>query len=196
MQRLIVFDATRKPSLLEEGWTIGTVSMWMRERVDGMLGALSWREAFDWIRSRRRDQGLIQEVQFWGHGASGDAYINGQSLAHHIGMNTQGLMNPEGLFWLRTCGSFHGRRGKLFAEKLSENLDCRVAGHTFKIGLLHSGLHLLAQGERAYWPEQEGEGKKEGTTAGSGLFKPNTIPFFVSTIPKNPKYYSTEMVGM
>jgi len=185
--RLVIFDATRKSSLLEEGWGIGSFSMWFRGRTDGMLGALSWKEAFDWLEQRVEDNnGPLKEIEFWGHGSSGEAYINGQKLTEYINTNpiSYNIMCKDGLFWFRTCSTFHGDKGKEFAKTFSNLIGCTVAAHTHKIGFpFHSGLHSIKPNEEPNWSSEEGK-DKEGNVKRSGMFKPNTIMFWKNTIPK------------
>jgi len=182
---LIVYDATRKPSLLDESWGSGAFSMWLRGRSDGMLGALSWKEVFQWLKQRREDHGPIKELQFWGHGHPGEAYINGKSIRDVIGhLDWKELMDKNGLWWFRTCSTFHGEEGKKLAEQFSALLGCRVAGHTHKIGFpTHSGLHSILPFEKANWKDNEGK-KKNGKIKGSLCLRTRTIPFWRNTIPK------------
>ena len=93
-------------------------------------------------------------------------------------------MNENGLFWFRTCSTFHGEAGKEFAKTFSELIRCKTAAHTHKIGFpSHSGLHSIMPGEEPNWPSEEGKDKK-GNVKSSGLFKPNTIWFWRNTIPE------------
>ena len=98
-------------------------------------------------------------------------------------------MRVKKLFWLRTCASFAGVAGHTFAKSLAHMLQCRVAGHTHNISLLHSGLHSLRPGEAPTWGSTEGwvQAKRMGHTvdkiASSGPFSPNTITFMHSSFP-------------
>lgn len=182
-QCLVVYDATRKPSLLDESWGAGAFSMWLRGRTTGMLGATSWEEIFRWLEIRSEKHGKILEVQFWGHGRPGDAVVNSKSMKDVIGHpGWAKLMCSEGLWWFRTCSTFRGEKGKKLAKDLSSLLGCRVAGHTHAIGFpFHSGLHSVAPGEEPAWPDEEGWKGKE--SKGSFLGRPNTIMFWRNTLP-------------
>lgn len=181
-QKLVIFDASRKPALMEEGWALGTFLFWLRKNADGVLGALSWHEALMWLMLRASDHGLISEVQFWGHGTPGRAFINSVPINDHIDILEENdfFMNREGLFWFRTCSTFQDVPGMRFAEQISSMLNCKVAGHTHKIGFpWHSGTHLIHPEGKAHWDKNEGV-KKNGKSSSSGLLKPNTI-FFLRT---------------
>lgn len=183
--RLVIYDATRKPSLLDESWGAGAFSMWFRERTEGMLGALSWEEVFTWLDIRVLKHGLIKEVQFWGHGTPGEAYINGEKITEAI---KKALwvkrFTDDGLWWFRTCSTFNGEKGKSFAKDFSSWISCKIAGHTHKIGFpTHSGLHSILPNEEPNWLDNEGL-NKNGNLKRSYFWRPNTIPFWKNTIPK------------
>src|SRR5437762_849941 len=80
------------------------------------------------------------------------------------------------LVWLRTCEAFGADDGQAFAARLADTLGARVAGHTFIIGAVQSGLRTLAPGSRPTW--SSAEGIAEGTPAqpirahGSGILRP------------------------
>lgn len=184
--RLVIYDATRKPSLLDESWGAGAFSMWLRGRTEGMLGALSWKEVFKWLRQRSDEHGLINEVQLWMHGTPGEAYINGERLTDFIeGYKDifKTFMVPKGLWWFRTCSTFQGKEGKEFARDFTELMGCKVAAHTFNIGCpTHSGLHSILPGQMPNWDNNEGV-SKDGSSKRSYFWRPNTIPFWRNTIP-------------
>lgn len=187
MSKLIIYDATRKKSLLDEGWAIGALWSWMWHGADGVLGATSWEEALDWACNRGITK-KITRLSFWGHGSPGDAYINGDPLSQYIYTDSQldqlgQYMNRKGLFWLRTCSSFHGKEGLVFAKDLADILDCRVAAHTYKIVFpFHSGLHSLRPSEKPTWSALEGS-DGEGGTKWSCWKCPNTISTFANSFP-------------
>ena len=63
--------------------------------------------------------------------------------------------------WFRTCETLGAVRGIEFAERLSDFLGARIAGHTFIVAFHQSGLHGVAPGVRADWSPEEGV--EEGT---------------------------------
>lgn len=184
--RLVIFDAARKPSILDESWGIGAFSMWFRDRTDGMLGALSWGEVFAWLKNRAKIK-LIKELQIWSHGSPGEVYINGEKLTNYLKENIKdfkSFMHPEGLIWFRTCATFHGKKGKEFAINMTNIFNCKIAAHSFKIGFpTHSGLHLLKPNEKPKWPDKEGI-NKNGELQRSYFWRNNTIMFWQNIIPK------------
>lgn len=189
--RLVIFDATRKPSILDETWGIGSFSMWFRGRTDGMFGVLNWNEAFTLLRNRSNEYGLIKEVQIWSHGKPGQVLINGEKLTDFINDNIvievfkkNPIMDPNGLFWFRTCSTFQGEIGKQFAKDFSNIVGCRIAGHTHIIGCpTHSGLHSIKPNEEPSWPNEEGRNKK-GKLLKSRIWRTNTIMFWRNTVPE------------
>ncbi len=55
----------------------------------------------------------IKEVQFWGHGSPGRAWIgqdcfDSTSLAQPHWQNLKNMMADGSLWWWRTCSSLHG----------------------------------------------------------------------------------------
>jgi len=97
------------------------------------------------------------------------------------------LPDAGSLIWFRTCETFGADRGKSFAERLTDTLGVRAAGHTYVIGVLQSGLHGLGPGVTPSWPSEEG--LKHGTGAEpsqawmSTASAPNTIHFMNGAIP-------------
>jgi len=184
--KLLIFDATRKPSLLDEGWAFGSFSMWLRQRMDGFLGATSWQEVLNWLEYKED----VTELQFWGHGSPGEVFINGKGLLSMF-INDEldysricDSFKRDATVWFRTCSTFHGKKGKEFADDMSQIFNCVIAGHTYKIGFpSHSGLHTYDYRIGKYsWSDEEGK-SKTGTQK-SCFYKPNTISFLRNTIPK------------
>jgi hypothetical protein len=164
-ERLIVFDRTclRGRGSLSPAWWLGSKLYRGLGRTDATFGAESWSEALRWLGRRRE---AIAEVQFWGHGNWGRALISDDVLeasslrdGHTQRKGLDALrerLAPRALFWFRTCETFGASRGIDFAERLSDFLGARVAGHTFVIGVHQSGLHGLSPGVRADWSGEEG----------------------------------------
>ncbi len=199
--RLLVFDTTCRSAWapgLSTAWSLGARLYRGLGRLDVAFGARTWAEALEFLATFGAPA-PIDEVQFWGHGTFGCAWIAKDRLgiaelearAYTAALDTLAgrLGAPhagrEPLVWLRTCESFGGRSGQAFARALSRRLGCRVAGHTHVIGVLQSGLVTLAPGSEPAWPESMGLGP-EGE-AGPGLPSspgaPNTVHFLTGRVP-------------
>ena len=192
--RLMVYDATA--GALSRAWRAGAVLYRALGRLDATYGARTWEEALAWIA--RHDD--IAEVQYWGHGKWGSVLVDRAPLdarslvpgqAHHAALaDVRARLAPDALVWLRTCEAFGARAGHDFAAALSEFFAprrARVAGHTYVIGALQSGLHGLAPGARPDWPLDEGlaEGTPEAPLRAhaSSPKAPNTITCFDGAVP-------------
>lgn len=200
--RLLVFDRTcrGRPLLpgLSHAWGAGAALYRMFGRLDATRGVESWEEALDFIASHRRDEPLA-EVQFWGHGKWGSARVGTQKLdiralrrhdALYPGLcavQKRFATHGDGLWWFRTCETLGARPGHELARDLADHLGARVAGHTFIIGHVQSGLHSLQPGHTPSWPDDEG--LREGTPTApkrawwSRWGRPNTITCWHGRIP-------------
>ena len=165
-------------------------------RIDASFGASSWAEALAWLAAIEPSRPIAQ-VQYWGHGRWGRVLIGddpldedtlrpGHALAPAIAQLRARLL-PDGLFWLRTCEAFGARAGHAFAERLAGSLGVRVAGHTFVIAALQSGLRALAPGRRPAWDAAEGlaEGTPERPIRAHGSWPshPRTVTLMTNAIP-------------
>lgn len=179
--RLIVFDRTciTRGNGLTTAWWAGSSLYWLLERADASFGAASWTEALAWLASF---DAPISQIQYWGHGKWGRMLIGDDSF----GAATLPKLAPvrerltsDALFWIRTCETFGADAGLDFAERLSDTLGTRVAGHTHIIGAIQSGLRALAPGCRPRWSRYEGlrAGTPEAPRGadGSSLFLPRTV---------------------
>jgi hypothetical protein len=197
--RLIVYDATghgRAPvqPLLTASWVAG-VELYRRYprmlRADASFGASSWTDALAWLCSVQPDE-RIDEIQYWGHGLPGRVMIAADvfgvdSLAgtspHAADLDALAYrLHQDSLVWLRTCGAFAGDVGHAFAVALAARFGCRVAGHTFVIGPLQSGLHTLKPGQKPGWSTTEGL-TPQGALLPSSTTAPNTISALHGRIP-------------
>ena len=206
--RLMVYDRTcvgaRVPVGLSTAWGAGSVLYRTQGRLDGSFGATSWDDACDWL-ARYEPSRSIAEIQYWGHGQWGRALVDrdvldasallpGHRLAPRIDAVRERLAGGggedggEALFWLRTCEAFGADAGHDFARRLADSLGARVAGHTFIIGAVQSGLRGLRPGHVPDWSTSEGiaEGTPErpARAFGSGLFRPRTISCFHGAVPQ------------
>jgi hypothetical protein len=205
--RLMVYDRTCVAKLapvgLSTAWAAGSVLYRGLNRLDAAFGASSWDEALTWLGSYDASR-PIAEIQYWGHGRWGRVHIDkdvldaaafapGHRLEPRISALRERLVpGGEALVWLRTCETFGAAAGHDFAERLASVLGTRVAGHTFIIGALQSGLHGLLPGHTPDWPADEGiaEGTAEKPVRahGSGVRRPRTITCFEGAVP--PDWFS------
>ena len=200
--RLMVYDRTcvgaRAPVGLSTAWGAGSVLYRGLGRLDAAFGATSWAEAFEWL-TRFEASRPIAEIQYWGHGQWGRvlvdrdvldarAFVPGHPLEPRIAAVRERLAAAqEPRVWLRTCEAFGANAGHDFARRLADAFGARVAGHTFIIGAIQSGLRGLLPGHTPDWSAEEGiaEGTPERPLRahGSGLRKPRTITCFQGDIP-------------
>ncbi|MCU0726977.1 MAG: hypothetical protein MUE73_14490 [Planctomycetes bacterium] len=193
--RLVVHDATRP--VLGPVWWFGGRTARLLGRVDATFGAHSWSEALAWLSAVAAPR-RIGAVQFWMHGRWGGVRIGAEELRAEwfsprhpalpaLATLRRRLAGPDALLWFRTCETFGARTGRAFAREASRFFGARVAGHTFVIHALQSGLHLLGPGEEPDWPENEGlargtpEAPEKART--SWLFRPRTVTCLRMKIP-------------
>jgi len=198
----MVYDRTctgrrRRPGL-SHAWGSGEVLYSALGRIDHAIGVSSWDDALRWLGTIGGDA-PIAEIQYWGHGKWGLARVDAQALdadalapSHRWAPALDRIADrllPQGRssVWFRTCETLGCVPGQEFAQRFTERLGCRVAGHTFIIGHWQSGLHTLAPGETPRWSVREGlkQGSPEAPTDAhwSRLWHPNTITFLNGTIP-------------
>jgi hypothetical protein len=198
--RLLVFDRTclRLGVGLSTAWSAGSVLYRALGRVDAARGVASWNEALGWIASFEPDR-PIAEIQYWGHGRwgrvlVGDDVLDASALLPHApharsiaAIRERLLPGGASLLWLRTCEAFGAIAGQDLAQRLADSLGARVAGHTFVIGALQSGLRALAPGGRPQWSSTEGlaEGTAEDPrrALGSAPWQPRTVSCFSNEVP-------------
>jgi len=216
--RLVIFDATDTPGArargaLREGaaprspglspaWRAGALLHRIARAADATLGASSWPEALTWAAAEAGSRGRpIASIQLWGHGgwgwmSLGPTRLDAAALAPDhpfaplLDRVRARLAGPEALCWLRCCSAFGNHAGQRFAESLAARLGCRVAGHTYIIGVTQSGTRALRPGERASWDPREGvrcndRGEPLGalwSTRGA----PSTVSCFTLDLPERP----------
>jgi hypothetical protein len=195
--KLMVYDRTciRKGGGLSTAWFAGSLLYRGLGRIDACFGARSWDEALEWLASYDRESSRpIDEIQYWGHGRWGRVFIDDDSLdastlrgARIDAVRERLVPDGKSLVWLRTCEAFGTNAGHEFAQALADRLDARVAGHTFIIGVLQSGLRTLAPGCRPQWRTDEGlaegTGDKPVRADSSGFRKPRTISCITNEVP-------------
>jgi hypothetical protein len=187
VKRVVVYDTTDK--YLSPLWAFWA---WVG-RVLGIYsfthGFSSW-EQFVAILSKY-PEGSVFELQLWGHGGPGKAYIN--NVGKNFNPNTpefkvlKKIIYPRGgLVWFRSCSMFAGEEGHKFAKALSSNLEVNIAAHTYVIGTwgVASGLHLVGPGNNytPHWDLTEGYNKEGGLKRSKLTDKP-FIPAIIFTVP-------------
>ena len=195
--RVVVYDRTA--GALTLSWRTGVRLYRRLGRIDDAFGATSWAEALDWLSAKP----VIDEIQYWGHGKWGHVLVDRDELAapalrdasHALHPKLEAVRDrlaPDALVWMRTCEAFGATAGHDFAMRLADFFGTRVAGHTFVIGALQSGLHGLRPGHKPDWTVTEG--LKEGTpdkpkkAFDSGPRRPNTISCFQNEVP--PRWFA------
>ena len=200
--RLVIYDRTcgLRPGsglpLLTQSWQLGVTLNRIRGAVDDARGVTTWGEALDWLVERAHEQ-PIAEVQYWGHGKWGCAYVDSERLdasalkeghPHHARLQAlRERMGPEGAWWFRTCETFGADAGHDFAQRWSEFFGGPTLGHTFIIGPWQSGLHVLGPHDEPGWSMTEGlaQGDPENPTRAlwSSPTAPRTINCLQGKIP-------------
>lgn len=190
--KIIIYDATQKGAL-GLVWRVGA---WLYKKLGWADEVVAIRSTFPfWSDLSYAARGrFVDEIQFWGHGEPGGAFIAGNPLCidcTDLFYSTIACLHADSVFWFRTCSTFASADGQAFAKEWTDALGCRVAGHTYKIGFWHSGLHTLAPGEEPDWCEAEGTmpepGKIHSTATGrvakiSGPLEPRTRGFWARSI--------------
>jgi hypothetical protein len=199
--RLAVFDRTCVARGVRPGlataWRAGTVLYRGLGRIDAAFGAASWGEALAWLAAHAPDR-PIGEIQYWGHGRWGrvlvaDDVLDAQALreaSHALRPRLEAVrerLTPDALVWMRTCEAFGAARGQDFARRLADFFGVRVAGHTYVIHVLQSGLHGLRPGAKPDWSPREGlaEGTPDAPVRAheSVPGAPRTVTCFTRAVP-------------
>jgi hypothetical protein len=197
--RLMLFDRScRGRGLvpgLSDAWAAGGVLYRALGRIDACFGAGTWAEGLDWLVDAARAR-PIEEIQFWGHGEWGGAWIDEELLtaaalepAHYLHdrlakLRTR-LVPREARWWFRSCDVFGTRAGHELARAWTRFFGCRAAGHTHQIMVLQSGLHVLASDEEPSWPCEEGVVDGLWHADDSSMFAPHTITCLHNRIPES-----------
>lgn len=200
--RLLVFDRTCTETYglgLSTIWGAGAGVYRVLQRQDARFGATNWAEALAWLAAHEPHR-PIAEIQYWGHGKWGSVKIDNDGFgspelaAEHAhapavdAIRDRLLPNGQSLIWLRTCEAFGADAGIDFAYRLAHRMRAKVAGHTYIIGALQSGLRVLEPGKRPRWSSNEG--LREGTPAEpkqaftSRMLAPRTLHFMANSFPQ------------
>lgn len=164
--RAVLYDRTC--GALTVSWAAGVALYRARGLIDAAYGARTWAKGLEWLASIGGDRPL-GHVQYWGHGLQGQVLLAKEALGVDAfsGVHAARLaamrerMAPDATWWFRTCLTFGGVDGHRFARAWTEALQRPVAGHTWVIGPIQAGLHLLRPGETPTWPLEEGDAGHE-----------------------------------
>lgn len=201
--RLMVYDrgcrGRRGLPGLSHAWWAGAQLYRGLRRFDGYQGVDSWAQALDYIANFRSDRPLA-EVQYWGHGKWGAAKVGTEVFDRRAldrdhplhdrlaAVRDRFEADEPGLWWFRTCETLGATAGHRFSTELADFLGTRVAGHTYIIGHVQSGLHSVAPGQQPDWSATEGlrEGSPDAPRRAhwSRLREPNTITCLRGSLPK------------
>lgn len=179
-------------------WAAGALLHRVAGAADAQRAVTSWGEALAWAVRTARERGRkIASLQAWGHGGWGYMRLGTSrldeaalrpdaALAGALAAFRDELVGPDALVWLRCCSAF-GHTGRSFARALADRLGCRVASHTYIIGLYQSGTHSLRPGETPGWDPREGVRFHNGAPVGakgSSPAEPNTVSCFTLDLPR------------
>lgn len=201
--RLMVYDRTCHDEArfvgLSSAWSAGAVLYRALGRFDAARGVSTWDEAFEWLATYEPTR-RIAEIQYWGHGKWGCALVDRQPFdagalreGHPLHAKLEAVRERlvsggDALFWFRTCETLGARAGLDFAPRLADHLGARVAGHTFVIGVMQSGLHGVMPGASPDWSPSEGlaEGTPDAPVRAlwSSMQQPRTISCFQGAVPE------------
>lgn len=191
----------RLPIGLSHAWSLGGPLYTALGYLDAYYGATSWAQALQWL-AEVHAPAPIQEIQFWGHGRWGQAFIayealqvdalaEGHPLYEPLRKVAARLTHtPRATWWFRTCETFATEAGHNFAVKFAQTLGCRVAGHTHVIGAVQSGLCVLEPGDAPAWPAEQGikrDASGQPFSEPSRMRAPNTITFLRGKLPPSKR---------
>lgn len=197
--RLIVYDRTqraRAPRGLGYSWQYGSYLYRALRRTDAAYGARDFDGMLRFLASYEPTR-PITELQFWGHGKWGKIFVAQDSLdrgvlapthpRHALFQAFRERLAPNALLWFRTCETLGAHAGQDFAKALGDATGARVAGHTFVIGFLQSGLHCLRPGQTPDWSAAEGLARGTAQAPEQALASapdaPNTITCLHGEVP-------------
>lgn len=175
--KLAIFDTSKAAGSVRHAWPIGAGILKARGKLTHVGGFKDLADALQW--STGAGTGVVDQLEIWCHGFPGGIKWGEQYYQGTLPMLDQvaRAMAPGGVVWFRACRVFHGDKGIRFAGEAAGALRCLVAGHTYDIGPLQSGLHTMDPDERIAWPADEGGAKP------SRPWHPNTIHCLQNDIP-------------
>jgi len=191
------FDIKIKNDQLTMSWVIGAKLYRAMRSVDIAHGVSSWEEALEWLATVEPGK-TISQIQIWGHGWPGHAYIGAERIDRSITLplhkhnralaRVRDRLTPESIVWFRSCAMFAAEPGHAFAKDFSNFMGCRIAAHTYIIWVFQGGLRTIVPGQEPYWPLDEGI--EEGPLSWPKKLKwakpwtKNTILAIRGTVPK------------
>lgn len=198
--RLMFFDRTCRGKGLLPGltaaWTAGGILYGALRRLDDWRGVSTWLEGLDFLLDRSEGH-TIAEIQYWGHGEYGCAWVEEDKLditclapehpVHARLVALKARLAPDALWWFRTCGTFGTQVGHNFARAWTRFLGCRAAGHTYAINFLQSGLRVLSPEAEPTWSINEGYAPNLPMPTGkpSSVLAPRTITCLHGAVPRS-----------
>lgn len=151
------------PVGLTHQWIVGGKLYRALRWVDKCKGASNWADALKWLTTVDPGE-KIEQIQIWGHGSPGKSWMNNEPLSwksfegQHKEMLQQiaDRLTDDAVIWFRNCSVFAGENGHKFAKAWSNNMNCKIAAHTYIISAWQSGLNTCCPGEEPSWPLTEG----------------------------------------
>lgn len=184
--KVIIYDRTPGPGLmnffLAISWRVGAWFQKVFGPIHLVIAASSPKEInkllIEGLGGRR-----ATEIQYWGHGSVGRTWISGQEMNEVTWWQALGSkVVPGSTVWFRTCSTFQGEHGKVFAQGVADYLMVRAAGHTRTVGIIQGGLHTCTPGFPPAWDSNEGE--LSGWLATLGLkWGPKSVFFWSTSVP-------------
>ena len=180
--RVLVYDKTQ--GFLSFLWSLGQYF----SKFDLVIPARNWADVI--YALEMADD--VEELQFWGHGTSGGAFINGspttKQILTSIGLAGNFRASPRSFIWWRACSVFSRQIGANFAASAVKATGCSHVGHTRIVSapwpMFQSGGYGLRVGEEVWWDPDEGLNKL-GECKGSHPFVKNTIFVLKMSVPSH-----------
>jgi len=167
--RVLMFDAS-ETSFVGQSWAIG--SKVFQGQFDKVFPVRTTGDVYQAISDLPAES--VAELQFWSHGAVGQAVVNRENLNFELPVWSA---LRGGRVWFRTCLTLAGRNGHRLAVRLGrQGID--VAGHLGVIGTwgVHSHLVALRAGETPWWSER--------VYGNSAPWEPRTTTALAMHLPK------------
>lgn len=181
--KVTLYDKNPGPGLMNKflklSWFVGCWFQKFIGAVDDYHGIESWDETKTWLAAR----GPLSEIQYWGHGSPGRIWLAESILPTSEWLALKPMLTPDSLLWFRACSTFQGNIGHRFSQKLADELNCTIGGHTRIIGIWQGGLYTRKPNTPASWSTDEG-GEKSFLREDFKFWNKHTILFLRTSIPK------------
>jgi hypothetical protein len=159
-KRVLIYDDTGN-GLVEFTWKYG--ALMYKSYFDHCIAASSWESAIRELASTIGNGARVVELQFWGHGCEGVAFVGRDeltvaSLASSEWQAIRDIFVDNAVLWFRTCRTFNGSQGRNFANQFAAHFreKVKLVGHTVNIGAMHAGLVVKHQRQPATWSDGSG----------------------------------------